>query len=60
VSSLASSQGTAGLQLNKLSEQVLDRSAANMVCGNFGGSKGATPHSALNIMLAVQAELRNS
>ncbi|KAL0044614.1 hypothetical protein WJX82_002814 [Trebouxia sp. C0006] len=41
LSSLASSQGTAGLQLNKLSEQVLDRSAANMVCGNFGGSKGA-------------------
>ncbi|DBB01694.1 hypothetical protein WJX77_000727 [Trebouxia sp. C0004] len=41
LSSLASSQGTAGLQLNKLSEHVLDRSAANMVCGNFGGSKGA-------------------
>jgi len=38
---LASSQGIAGLQVSKLSEKVLDRSAANMVCSNFGGSQGA-------------------
>ena len=41
LNTLASSQGVAGLQLSKVSEQSLERSAANMVCGNFGGSSGA-------------------
>lgn len=40
LSSIASSQGIAGLQLNKLCEHELERSAANMLCSNFGGSKG--------------------
>ena len=42
LNSLASSQGIAGLQLNKVSEQSLERSAANMICASFGGSTGTS------------------
>lgn len=41
VNSLSSGQGVAAVQLNTISEQVLERSAANMVSGSFGGSTGA-------------------
>ena len=41
ISSLSSGQGVAAVQLNKVWEQGLQRSAANMVSGNFGGSTGA-------------------
>ena len=37
ITSLASGQDVAALQLCTLAEQVLELSAANMVCGNFGG-----------------------
>lgn len=49
ISSLSSGQGIAAVQLNKIWEQVLERSAANMVSGHFGGSTGA----AAVMMLAV-------
>ena len=51
ISSLSSGQGVAAVQLNKIWEQVLERSAANMVSGNFGGSTGA----AAAVLLAFQA-----
>ena len=41
VNSLISGQGVAAVQLTKIAEQALERSAANMVCGNFAGSTGA-------------------
>ena len=41
ITSLSSGQGVAAVQLNNISEQVLERSAANMVSGSFGGSTGA-------------------
>ena len=50
ISSLSSGQGVAAVQLNKVWEQVLERSAANMVSGNFGGSTGA----AAAVLLAFQ------
>ena len=42
ISSLSGGQGVAAVQLNKIWEQALERSAANMVSGNFAGSTGAT------------------
>lgn len=41
LTSLISGQGIACMQLNTLSQHALERSAANLVCGNFGGSQGA-------------------
>ena len=41
LTSLISGQGIACMQLNILSQHALERSAANLVCGNFGGSQGA-------------------
>lgn len=41
ITSLPSGQGVAAMQLSNISEQVLERSAANMVSGSFGGSTGA-------------------
>lgn len=40
ISSLSGGQGVAAVQLNKVWEQVLERSAANIVSGNFAGSTG--------------------
>ncbi len=40
VSAVGSAQGTAYLQLQKLCEHTLEHTAANMVCGSFGGVRG--------------------
>lgn len=54
ITSLSSGQGVAAVQLNKISEQVLERSAANMVSGSFGGSTGVAAVVSIAASLACQ------
>ena len=54
ITSLSSGQGVAAVQLNKISEQVLERSAANMVCGSFGGSTGVAAVVSLAVLVTCQ------